>query len=302
MVTANWNSQLPSAPDATYVVAERIPLSATESTVREFFEFCGPIEQLTLEKVESGHQRALVKFSTAEAAKTALLLGDAQINYETIEVKPLFPATHPEAQHSESEHQPATGTRAPITTSPADANYEGKPALYVAHELLAAGYMLGERVLDRASQFDAKYRVKDRTQTQARSLDNDYKCSDYLQQWDDKFKVSNRAKSAYDKLQSNSLGKKVMFTVSEAYQSALQLSRDAASIAERKRQNDEKLFGKFSLPRSSSRSSASGSASGPGFSQAGPAGGDYASSAVPPTQQPADEKQQQQQQQPPPGK
>ncbi|KAJ2617383.1 Protein vip1 [Coemansia sp. RSA 1365] len=286
MVSKTWNTKLPETPDRKYIVVDHIALSADEKKVREYFAFCGNIVSLELQKQENGYQRALIKFEEPGAAETALLLSHALIDCETIEVTPLFPEATPATPPSgpgaaQGQQQPPQVSR---SGTAADVNYEGKPALYVAHELLAAGHILGERVLARASQFDAKYRVSDRTQTQARSMDSQYKFSNYLQQWDDKFKISNRAKEAYNKLQSNSVGQKVILTVNDAYQSALQLSRDARDIAERKRTNDERLFGKIPLPRAPTSSSPGSSSTGhPAQPQSG---SDYSSSPVPPTSAP----------------
>ncbi|KAJ2898717.1 Protein vip1 [Coemansia aciculifera] len=252
VTTMNWKTSVPSSPyapeAATFIVVDNIALSATETNVRDFFAFCGPIEILELQKLESGTQRALIKFSNGEAAKTSLLLSNALINYEPIHVSSLFPShsSSPgpaggEGHANEQQHAAAGNRGAPH-------DYEGKPALYVVHELLAAGYMVGEHVVGRASEFDSKYRVTDRTQEQARSLDNQYKFSNYLQQWDDKFKISSRAKQAYDKFQSHPMGSKVVLTVNDAYQSALQLSQEAKVLAEGKRARDDKLFGKIPLP------------------------------------------------------
>ncbi|KAJ2580214.1 Protein vip1 [Coemansia sp. RSA 1836] len=250
VTTMSWNTSIPSAPDATFIVVDNIALSATETNVRDFFAFCGPIEILELQKLESGTQRALIKFGNAEAAKTSLLLSNALINYEPIHVSPLFPSSQPSTT---PPPPPAAGAASGSSQQQqqqrgASADYEGKPALYVVHELLAAGYLVGEHVVGRASEFDSKYRVTDRTQEQARSLDSQYKFSNYLQQWDDKFKLTNRAKKAYDKFQSHPVGSKVVLTVNDAYQSALKLSQEARELAERKRARDEQLFGKIPLP------------------------------------------------------
>ncbi|KAJ2129884.1 Protein vip1 [Coemansia sp. RSA 678] len=255
MVTINWKTQLPAHPDPRYIVVEHIHNSASEQEVRDFFSFCGSIQSIEMQPQDKEYNRALVVFEQEDAGKTALLLGDAHIKNVSIVVMPLH------AQNADSPPNYEHATRA------VDTDYKGKPALYVAHELMAAGYMLGERVLSRASHYDAKYQVSDRTQTQARSLDNQYKFSNYLQQWDDKFKISDRAKVAYDKMQSNPLGKRAIFTVNEAYQSAIQMSNNAREIAERKRAGGEKLFGTIPLPRASSTSSTS--SANPGMSRAG---------------------------------
>ncbi|KAJ2000050.1 Protein vip1 [Coemansia thaxteri] len=257
----NWKTELPSTPDPSYIVVENIALSATETNVRDFFAFCGPIEVLELQKLDSGTQRALIKFGTSDAADTSLLLSNALINYEPIHVSSLFPKSQPahageEASRNASDSQPS--------------DYKDKPALYVVHELLAAGYMVGEHVVARASAFDAEHRVSDRTKEQARSLDRQYKFSNYLQQWDDKFNITKRAKEAYDKFQSHPVGQKVVLTVNDAYQSALQLSEEARKHAERKRAQDEQLFGKIPLPPAPKPSTSAGAgASGTAGSNVG---------------------------------
>ncbi|KAJ1883054.1 Protein vip1 [Coemansia sp. RSA 1722] len=282
MAAFAWNTSVPSTPDPTYVVVDSIALSATESNVRDFFAFCGPIELLELKKQENGTQSALIKFGNIEAAKTSLLLTNAVINYEPITVSPLFqnamPATPPpHAEHSSGSNPAGSNTRQTDYNSSnvASTSYEGKPALYVVHELLAAGYLVGERVVNRASEFDSKYRVSGRTQEQARSLDNHYKFSNYLQQWDEKFNLSKRAKDAYSKVQSHPVGQKVLITVNDAYQSALQLSNDARQIAERKVANDEKLFGKIPIPAAlkSSASASQGASTSTNTSSASNAAG-----------------------------
>ncbi|KAJ2628573.1 Protein vip1 [Coemansia sp. RSA 1290] len=289
MVSENWKIQLPGAPDPTYVVVRNIDESVSEDEARKLFAFCGDIVEFDLQQENKDSKRALVKFRKLEEAKTALLLSGTEVHHREVFVQYLFPEFQEASHDTPPNYEQASRA--------VDTNYEGKPALYVAHELLAAGHLLGEQVLSRASRFDAKYRVTGRTQEQARSLDNQYKFSNYLQQWDDRFNISSRAKTAYDKVQSSSLGRKAIFTVNDAYQSALSLSRNAREIAERKRASGEKLFGKIPLPpapSSMSRSSTStgqayvASPSGPSRSATGSSGpnNDYRSSPVAPNQPP----------------
>ncbi|KAJ2753914.1 Protein vip1 [Coemansia sp. BCRC 34490] len=316
MVTTSWKTAIPGEPDPRYIEVNHISLSADENTVKNFFAFCGQIESLELRKEMDGTQSALIKFADAEAAKTSLLLTSAQINHEFIRVSSLFPdmqqsATPPAYNNAAAArsgpqqpapvavHTVSSGASSGTDTSSSgsgrnpivDANYEGKPALYVVHELLAAGYFLGEHVVSRASEFDSKYRVTDRTQEQARSLDNQYKFSNHLQRWDEKFNISARAKNAYNKLQSHPVGQKVAFTVNEAYQSAMQLSQDAKNIAERKRGHNEQLFGKIPLP---------GTPRPPASSSAQQQHNQQPSQQQQQYQQPPQQQQQYYQQQPPP--
>ncbi|ORX69756.1 hypothetical protein DL89DRAFT_257973 [Linderina pennispora] len=214
-VNVTWKTPVPTVPDATFVVVDNIALSATEDNVRDFFAFCGTIQSLELQKTERGTQVGLIKFATADSAKTSLLLSNALINYEAITVAPLFPETNPETPPNEAV---ARSTE----PAPAQPSSTGKPALYIVHELLAAGYVLGEQVIARA--------ITERSQQQARSLDSQYKLTDYLQQWDNKFNLTKRATDAYNKLQSHPTGQR------------------AREIAERKRADGSPLFGKIPIP------------------------------------------------------
>ncbi|KAJ1936240.1 Protein vip1, partial [Linderina macrospora] len=265
-VSVTWKTPVPTVPDATFVVIDNLALSATEANVRDFFAFCGTIQSLELQKTERGTQVGLIKFETADNAKTSLLLSNALINYEAITVHPLFPETNPETPPNE----PAARTTEPTPTQPSSS---GKPALYIVHELLAAGHVLGEQVISRASEFDAKHRITERSQQQARSLDSQYKLSDYLRQWDSKFNLTKRATDAYNKMQSHPTGQKVLFTVKDAYDSALELRNQAREIAERKRADGSPLFGKIPIPAAPVAGPSGAGPSGAGLSSAGPAAG-----------------------------
>lgn len=58
------------------ITASNISLDVTQAQVKQFFSFCGRIEDITLEK-GANFQTAVITFERASAAKTALLLQDA---------------------------------------------------------------------------------------------------------------------------------------------------------------------------------------------------------------------------------
>jgi hypothetical protein len=68
-------------------------LFLTFSKVRDFFEFCGTIEDLEMQAVPSAdgkRQEALVLFANPMAAKTAILLTNAQLEDQPIQVSYYF--------------------------------------------------------------------------------------------------------------------------------------------------------------------------------------------------------------------
>lgn len=58
------------------ITASNISLEVTQAQVKQFFSFCGRIEDISLEK-GANYQTAVITFERASAAKTALLLQDA---------------------------------------------------------------------------------------------------------------------------------------------------------------------------------------------------------------------------------
>ena len=58
------------------VTASNISLDVTKEQVKQFFSFCGRIEDIEIHK-DPNYQTAQITFERASAAKTALLLQDA---------------------------------------------------------------------------------------------------------------------------------------------------------------------------------------------------------------------------------
>jgi hypothetical protein len=58
------------------VTAEEISLDVTKEQVKQFFSFCGRIQDVSITK-GANYQTAKITFERASAAKTALLLEDA---------------------------------------------------------------------------------------------------------------------------------------------------------------------------------------------------------------------------------
>jgi|SaaInlStandDraft_7_1057024.scaffolds.fasta_scaffold60574_2 hypothetical protein len=71
--------------DRTIVVSQ-LAAAATESDIRDFFNFCGEIESLNLSAAADGSHVAHVTFASSAATETALLLSNAVIAGQTVKV------------------------------------------------------------------------------------------------------------------------------------------------------------------------------------------------------------------------
>ncbi len=67
------------------ITASNITLDVTQQQVKQFFSFCGKINDIRLEPGTT-HQTAHVTFERASAAKTALLLQDAVLGRDKIKI------------------------------------------------------------------------------------------------------------------------------------------------------------------------------------------------------------------------
>jgi len=169
--------QPPSAPTPNIVVVTNISASTNEKVLREFFSFCGEIEELHL--IPSGDtQKAIVRFNRESAARTALLLSNAYLGEKNIFVAPYFDDLPPYV----NQDQPLDpNQKEPILRQ------EDKPKLSIVVELLANGYVLNDKIIDGAKSFDEKYGVSNTFQSylasakgMASDLDSTYHVSEKI--------------------------------------------------------------------------------------------------------------------------
>lgn len=139
--------QIPTEPTPKLVRVNNISQKTPEKTIRDFFAFCGKIQELELKK-EGDHQTALILFERASAAKTAALLSNALLDESHIQVEPYF--SNASAAAADEEKSPTED--------------DTKPKASVMAELLAAGYTLSDQVIQAGHDFDQKYGVRARVQ------------------------------------------------------------------------------------------------------------------------------------------
>ncbi|KAG0022042.1 hypothetical protein BGZ81_008700 [Podila clonocystis] len=178
----NWSIvKIPAAPTPNLIFVSNISAAASERTVKDFFLFCGKIDQFELQK-EGDRQVALVLFERESAAKTACMLTNAMIVDSQISVKPYFEFA---ADSNENVSQ------------------ENKPKVTVLAEILAAGYGIQDQIIEKGLEIDAKYGFVGRIQAyveaakaQAKTLDEKYHVTAKATEIDNKYHVQDRVNAA----------------------------------------------------------------------------------------------------------
>lgn len=128
------------------VIVTDISEKASEKTVKDFFLFCGKIKEFELIKEESSDKQiAYITFEKDTAAKTALMLTNAVICDSQITVKSADDASFGDD----------------IDDSSCTQGQEEKPKAIIFAEILAAGYILQDAIIERGIEFDLKYGVSE---------------------------------------------------------------------------------------------------------------------------------------------
>ncbi|KAI8335427.1 hypothetical protein BC941DRAFT_472080 [Chlamydoabsidia padenii] len=198
--------QIPTEHTPNLVKVTNIGKNTNEQTLRDFFSFCGKIKDLELEPA-GDHQKALIMFESAKAAKTAELLSNALVEDNHIQVEPYFP---PQDEKTPTEEG------------------DGKTVSNIMAELLSAGYALGDQVLAKGIAFDHQYGVRDTVQHYYDQIRQN------LQQWDEQYHVSNKveqvSEKAQDWMQHNPTGQKVAGLITQFSQQISDLHNEAKRL------------------------------------------------------------------------
>ncbi|KAI9281616.1 hypothetical protein BY458DRAFT_499121 [Sporodiniella umbellata] len=192
-MSQNWNTKLPETPSPNYVVVKNISLDSQETTVKEFFLFCGKITEFELKKDEEDekHQIALIHFERESAANTAVLLSNALVDDSHITASPYFDIP------SEGKDRSAEGQASETEAQ------ETKAKSRIAAEILASGYMLQDHVVAKGLEYDNKYNLSSRLtgflgnlQSNAKQFDDKYRIWDNVMNINQKYKITEKAQTA----------------------------------------------------------------------------------------------------------
>jgi len=147
----------------TTVIVTNIAPGTSESTITEFFGFCGRIVNIRLEDGENS-MTAHITFETANAANTSLLLANAMIADRAIQVAmdPNAPAA-PASTSTQGEFPayPASedGANAGESLTGGATRAEPNAATSTIAKLLAAGHKLSDTAAAEARALDDRWQV-----------------------------------------------------------------------------------------------------------------------------------------------
>lgn len=146
----------------TTVIVSNIAPGTSESTISEFFGFCGRIVNIRLEEGEQT-MTAYITFETANAANTSLLLANAMIADRAIQVvmDPAAAAAAPQGEfpsYPNAEEEEAAGASLMGGQTRAEPNAATKAIA----QLLATGAKLSDTAVAEARALDEKWQVSNK--------------------------------------------------------------------------------------------------------------------------------------------
>jgi len=205
----------------------------TESHLHDFFTFCGKIGKIDY---NASAKEATIYFEKISAAKTALMLNGGTLDGSSLSVSSTAvsehdPAPHePEASGSGEHHHIAQ---------------EDKPKAGIVAEYLAKGYTLGDPILQKAIDLDQKNGISSRFLTYIKSLDHTLGSKiagpeatlsgaavTRGKTIDEKYGITTRANTYYEKAFTSPWGKKVFEFYSTTSKQVLDIHEEAKRIAE----------------------------------------------------------------------
>jgi len=177
---------------STTVHVEGISSQTSEKEVRDFFSFCGKISNLSVTSNSndpSSSKSATVNFEKETAAKTALLLDNTQLGPAQVHVTASASLSELSAtKESETEDDNVT--------------QEDKPRSRIVAEYLAHGYVISDQVISKAIALDKQHGISTRFTSALKNFDDKYKATDKAKAADDKLAVSSKATYAWNSLNS----------------------------------------------------------------------------------------------------
>ncbi|KAF3926961.1 hypothetical protein ABW20_dc0108130 [Dactylellina cionopaga] len=178
-----------SSENATVHVAN-ISHQTTEKEINDFFSFCGKIEKISVTpttKEANAPLSATITFFQSSAARTALLLDNTQLSGVPIHVS--APASLTDLDAAAHTHDGEEGHLP---------SQEDKPRTAIVAEYLASGYILGDKVLNSAIEFDEKRGISARFRKFITELDNKHKVSDKTRAMDSSYGVSTKTSQGFN--------------------------------------------------------------------------------------------------------
>jgi len=213
--------------------------TTTKDHLRDFFTFCGKIDNIDHD--DAAH-KATIAFEKRSAAKTALMLNGGTLDGNHLTVS--SDTVNPDHDDDEGTHE---GVR-----------QEDKPRAGIAAEYLAKGYVLSDNILSRAIDIDKKQGISSRFVSYMTSLDTTLgskvigenktisgKVQEIAGQGmqqarsvDEQRGISSKASDYYSKAMSSPIGQKVFSFYTSTSKQIADIHEEARRIADTHKTNN----------------------------------------------------------------
>ena len=151
------------------IIASNISNDVGEKDVEKFFSFCGTITHFELIEKGDKTKKYKIYFRQEKALSTALLLNDAELKATPVKVETL--GQGPELEKPEEQE---TQEKTDHKVQDDDVSQEEKPKYAIMAQLLASGYTLSDKLIQRSIDFDKKHGVSGNFKTFLTRLDQKY--------------------------------------------------------------------------------------------------------------------------------
>lgn len=223
------------------VHVSNIAPTTTKNDLLHFFSFCGEIINLSVSPADSSENsplKATILFKREEASKTAVLLDGTPLKNSPLSVVPAQ-----SIDELAGSHLASSGAVGPDGDIP----QESKPLSAIFAEYLAAGYVIGDTVLERGIEFDKKHSLSNKFASYLTSvlhtLDNTTHASDTAKSMDNQYLISQKAMEAkssfqryFEKVLETGPGNKLRNFYASSEKQVKDIHNEAMRLAELKMQ------------------------------------------------------------------
>lgn len=222
------------------ITAKGVAPTTSKAEIKKYFSFCGKVKSVSLEE-----GTATVTFANLEAVRTALLIADGQIGDSkvTIEVDDATlkkldePRATEDDTKTEEKEKPSTAETeetADGARTPESISQELKPRAAILAEMLSNGYVLSDKVLDRAIDYDKEHGITTKFTNYITDLDKKYHVVDKAQATDQAYGITARLQKYWEQALDTSYGRQIREYYSVAAKEATDIHAEARRLADLK--------------------------------------------------------------------
>jgi RNA recognition motif-containing protein len=243
------------------VYVSNISPETTEKEVRDFFSFCGKIQDLQLQPASgepNSPKTAAVTFEREPAAKTALLLDQTKLGKSNVHVHGA-PSIDEIAEGKVASHADEPKFGAEDEHYRGDIRQEDKPRAAILAELLGSGYTVADTALQKSIELDKKHGISQRftnyLNQALQTIESKFHPTDRAKAVEQQYHVTdkfNQARSSvlryFEQALDTPTGKRVRTFYATAEKQALDIHNEARRLADLKKQQGQQREGVFTEP------------------------------------------------------